>query len=74
MRSVKRQRTGNALVWSLKSQDAGLSSILADQFLKDYSKKGKLQSEDLLFNLGPAMLVCDKLIFLGKLSLVIHNF
>nr|CAH7742098.1 unnamed protein product [Callosobruchus chinensis] len=66
MLSLRRGRIGNALCWALKSQDGPFTSYLADKFLQDYIKSGKLGSTDLLDNLGSCMLVSDRLIFLGK--------
>lgn len=67
MVSLRRGRLGNALCWAVKSQDPSFTSFLADKFLEDYIKSGKLSSKDLLDNLGCCMLVSDRLIFLGKL-------
>ncbi|CAH0563752.1 unnamed protein product [Brassicogethes aeneus] len=66
MKSLKRGRLGNALTWALKSQDGPFTSFLADKFLHEYTKDGKLASTDLLDNLGSCMLASDRLIFLGK--------
>ncbi|XP_056643715.1 nuclear pore complex protein Nup85 [Diorhabda sublineata] len=66
MQSMRRGRLGNALSWALKSQDGPFTSFLADKFLHDYIRRGKLSSVDLLDNLGSGMLVSDRLIFLGK--------
>ncbi|XP_060521243.1 nuclear pore complex protein Nup85 [Cylas formicarius] len=66
MRSVKRNRLGTALTWSLKSQDGPFTSYLADKFLHEYIKTGVLNSTDLLDNLGSCMLASDRLIFLAK--------
>ncbi|CAG9820063.1 unnamed protein product [Phaedon cochleariae] len=66
MISMKRGRLGNALSWALKSQDGPFTSFLADKFLQEYIKSGRLDSKDLLDNLGSCMLVSDRLIFLGK--------
>lgn len=67
---MRRGRLGNALCWAVKSQDTTFTSFLADKFLEDYIKNGKLASKDLLDNLGSCMLVSDRLIFLGK---VLHD-
>lgn len=67
MVSMRRGRLGNALCWAVKSQDATFTSFLADKFLENYIKSGKLTSKDLLDNLGSCMLVSDRLIFLGML-------
>ncbi|XP_072384789.1 nuclear pore complex protein Nup85 [Diabrotica undecimpunctata] len=66
MLSMRRGRLGNALSWALKSQDGPFTSFLADKYLQDYIKSGRLGSTDLLDNLGSGMLVSDRLIFLGK--------
>lgn len=69
MMSLRSGRFGNALTWALRSRDGSFISYLADKFLQEYSKNGKLKDADLLHNLGPSMLVSDKLIFLGRYNL-----
>ncbi|XP_022910354.1 nuclear pore complex protein Nup85 [Onthophagus taurus] len=66
--ALTRKRSGTALNWALKSQDANFASQIADKFLTEYVKKGTLKNSDLLYNLGPGMLVSDRLTFLGKYS------
>ena len=66
MTSLKRKRTGNALMWALRSQDGLLVSTISDEILKNYIHTGDIDSADLLNNLGSAMLSSDKLIFLAK--------
>lgn len=66
MKSLRRNRLGNALAWAIRSQDAAFTSYLAEEFLVRYSKSGQLQHEDLLDNLGSCMLLSDRLVFLGK--------
>lgn len=65
---MKKGRLGNALTWALKSQNGNFASYLAEKFLKEYCNSGKLQSTDLLDNLGSCMLLSDRLVFLGKLQ------
>lgn len=69
MISLRSERLGNALTWALRSRDGSFTSYLADKFLQEYSTNGKLKDVDLLHNLGPSMLVSDKLIFLGRYNL-----
>ncbi|KAJ8985168.1 hypothetical protein NQ317_012820 [Molorchus minor] len=64
--SMKHGRLGNALMWALRSQDGPFTSYLADMFLQDYIKSGKLLHTDLLEDLGSWILASDRLIFLGK--------
>nr|XP_018915410.1 PREDICTED: nuclear pore complex protein Nup85 [Bemisia tabaci] len=66
MRSLKQNRLGNALVWAFRSQDSAFATHLADLFLQRYNKDGVFQSSDILDHLGSAMLICDRLTFLGK--------
>ncbi|XP_019867827.2 nuclear pore complex protein Nup85 [Aethina tumida] len=66
VKSLRRGRLGNALSWALKSQDGPFTSYLADKFLQEYTKNGKLASTDFLDNLGSCMMASDRLIFLGK--------
>lgn len=64
--SYKRDRWGAALSWALKAQDGPYVSFLADMYLKEYLKSGKLKDVDLLNSLGSSMLASDRLIFLGE--------
>lgn len=68
--SLRNGRLGNALTWALRSQDGSFTSYLADRFLQEYSQSGCITNTDLLDNLGSCMLVSDKLIFLGKYSII----
>ncbi|RWS16491.1 Nuclear pore complex protein Nup85-like protein [Dinothrombium tinctorium] len=63
---LARNRLGSALVWAIRSEDLALTTHIADLFLKHYTKYRKFPDEDVLYNLGPLMLICDRLIFLGK--------
>lgn len=64
--SARKGRLGNALTWALKSQDSIFISLLADKYLREYVKNRKLQTTDILYNLGSSMLASDRLIFLSK--------
>ncbi|KAF5289717.1 hypothetical protein FQA39_LY03634 [Lamprigera yunnana] len=64
--SLRRRRMGNALTWSIKSQDGTFTSYVADKYLRKYCKSGILKDTDLLDNLGSCMLISDRLIFLAK--------
>lgn len=67
LKCIKQGRVGNALAWSLKAQDSGFITYIADQFLKQYAENGQLECRDLLENLGFCMMASDRLTFLGKL-------
>lgn len=73
MISMKRGRLGNALTWALQSQDGPFTSFLADKFLQEYIKSGKLVNTDFLDNLGSCMLASDRLIFLGNVFLYSYS-
>lgn len=66
VRSIKRGRLGNALTWALKSKNRTYVTFLADKYLREYCRNGKLMDVDLLDNLGASILASDTLIFLGK--------
>lgn len=66
MRCLRNFRIGQALNWALQSQDSGFTTYLADKILQRYATEGVFHSHDLLDNLGPCMLVSDRLTFLGK--------
>ncbi|XP_056304610.1 LOW QUALITY PROTEIN: nuclear pore complex protein Nup85 [Danio aesculapii] len=59
-------RLGSALSWSIRAKDAALATLISERFLQDYSNKGSFADLDVLDNLGPAMLLSDRLTFLGK--------
>lgn len=65
-KAIQNKQPGTALCWSVQSKDINFVSYLADKFLIEYVNCGKFTSLDLLDNLGPSMLVSDKLTFLGK--------
>eukprot|EP00058_Branchiostoma_floridae_P021573 XP_002607063.1 hypothetical protein BRAFLDRAFT_118686 [Branchiostoma floridae] len=66
VRALRNERLGSALSWALRSKDASFATFLADRFLSEYSSKGGFSSLDLLDNLGTAMVLSDRLTFLGK--------
>lgn len=66
LRAFQSDRIGSAMSWALHAKDAVFASFLADKFLLEYSKHGRFESLNMLDNLGPSMLVSDRLIFLGK--------
>lgn len=66
MRAMSRGDMGAAMAWALKSQDAKFTTFLADRLLSEFATTGKFSSTDLLDNLGPSIVVSDRLTFLGK--------
>ncbi|XP_053706847.1 nuclear pore complex protein Nup85 isoform X1 [Synchiropus splendidus] len=66
MRALRNDRLGSALSWSIRAKDAALATVISERFLQDYSAKGSFTDLDLIDNLGPAMLLSDRLTFLGK--------
>ncbi|OXU24689.1 hypothetical protein TSAR_001479 [Trichomalopsis sarcophagae] len=66
IKCINQGRLGNALAWALKARDILFASHIADRFLKHYVEHAEIQCRDLLENLGPCMLVSDRLTFLGK--------
>ncbi|XP_073721294.1 nuclear pore complex protein Nup85 [Misgurnus anguillicaudatus] len=65
-RSLRNNRLGSALSWSIRAKDAALATLISERFLQDYKNKGSFTDLDLLDNLGSAMLLSDRLTFLGK--------
>ncbi|XP_069124557.1 nuclear pore complex protein Nup85-like [Argopecten irradians] len=65
-RHMQYKRLGAALTWFLKSKDVALSTVIAERFLFEYSEKGSFSNLDLIDNLGPSMLLSNRLTFLGK--------
>ncbi|XP_060068620.1 nuclear pore complex protein Nup85-like [Ylistrum balloti] len=65
-RHMQHKRLGAALTWFLKSKDVALSTVIAERFLFEYSEKGSFSNLDLIDNLGPSMLLSNRLTFLGK--------
>ncbi|XP_068118039.1 nuclear pore complex protein Nup85 [Hyperolius riggenbachi] len=66
MQALRNNRLGSALSWSIRAKDAAFATLISDRFLKDYCERGKFSDLDLIDNLGPAMLLSDRLTFLGK--------
>ncbi|KAG8564933.1 hypothetical protein GDO81_012642 [Engystomops pustulosus] len=66
MQAMRNRRLGSALSWSIRAKDAGFATLISDRFLKDYCERGRFSDLDLIDNLGPAMLLSDRLTFLGK--------
>ncbi|KAM4664480.1 nuclear pore complex protein Nup85 [Discoglossus pictus] len=66
MQALRNSRLGSALSWSIRAKDAAFATLISDRFLKDYCERGKFSDLDLIDNLGPAMLLSDRLTFLGK--------
>ncbi|KAG8446152.1 hypothetical protein GDO86_013854 [Hymenochirus boettgeri] len=66
MQSLRNRRLGSALSWSIRAKDAAFATLISDRFLKDYCERGNFSDIDLIDNLGSAMLLSDRLTFLGK--------
>ncbi|XP_033630190.1 nuclear pore complex protein Nup85-like [Asterias rubens] len=66
MRSFQHGQLGSALSWCIRSKDAAFATFLSDRFLSEYSAGGGFSNLDLIDNLGAAMLLSDRLTFLGK--------
>ncbi len=66
MRALQDDRLGAALSWCIRSKDAAFATFLSDKFLREYSVRGGFSNLDLIDNLGAAMLLSDRLTFLGK--------
>ncbi|KAM4691597.1 nuclear pore complex protein Nup85 [Rhinophrynus dorsalis] len=66
MQALRNGRLGSALSWSIRAKDAAFATLISDRFLKDYCERGKFSDLYLIDNLGPAMLLSDRLTFLGK--------
>ncbi|XP_066471180.1 nuclear pore complex protein Nup85 [Tiliqua scincoides] len=66
MKAVRNNRLGSALSWSIRAKDAAFATLISDRFLKDYCERGTFSDLDLIDNLGPSMLLSDRLTFLGK--------
>ncbi|XP_048653844.1 nuclear pore complex protein Nup85 isoform X2 [Marmota marmota marmota] len=66
MKAVRNNRLGSALSWSIRAKDAAFATLVSDRFLRDYCEQGCFSDLDLIDNLGPAMMLSDRLTFLGK--------
>ncbi|XP_008564284.1 PREDICTED: nuclear pore complex protein Nup85 isoform X2 [Galeopterus variegatus] len=66
MKAVRNNRLGSALSWSIRAKDAAFATLVSDRFLMDYCDRGCFSDLDLIDNLGPAMMLSDRLTFLGK--------
>ncbi|XP_041073319.1 nuclear pore complex protein Nup85 isoform X1 [Carcharodon carcharias] len=66
MKAVHNNRLGSALSWSVRAKDSFFATLISDRLLQDYSVKGSFSDFDLISNLGSAMLLSDRLTFLGK--------
>ncbi|KAF5906051.1 nuclear pore complex protein Nup85 [Clarias magur] len=65
-RALTNNRLGSALSWSIRAKDAAFATLISERFLQDYCTRGSFSDLDLIDNLGPAMLLSDRLTFLGK--------
>ncbi|XP_075880285.1 nuclear pore complex protein Nup85 [Nelusetta ayraudi] len=66
MQALRNNRLGSALSWSIRAKDAAFATLISEKFLQDYCVRGTFSDLDLIDNLGPAMLLSDRLTFLGK--------
>ncbi|KAK9534986.1 hypothetical protein VZT92_007395 [Zoarces viviparus] len=66
MRALRNNRLGSALSWSIRAKDAAFATLISERFLQDYCTRGTFSDLDLIDNLGSAMLLSDRLTFLGK--------
>lgn len=66
MQALRNNRLGSALSWSIRAKDAAFATLISERFLQDYCARGTFSDLDLIDNLGPAMLLSDRLTFLGK--------
>ncbi|KAM6473325.1 nuclear pore complex protein Nup85 [Liasis olivaceus] len=66
MKAVRNNRLGSALSWSIRAKDAAFATLISDRFLREYCERGTFSDLDLIDNLGPSMLLSDRLTFLGK--------
>jgi len=64
--ALRNNRLGSALSWSIRAKDAAFATLISERFLQDYCAKGSFSDLDLIDNLGPSMLLSDRLTFLGK--------
>ncbi|XP_076121295.1 nuclear pore complex protein Nup85 [Alosa pseudoharengus] len=65
-RALRNNRLGSALSWTIRAKDAAFATLISERFLQDYCSRGTFSDLDLIDNLGPAMLLSDRLTFLGK--------
>lgn len=65
-RALRNDRLGSALSWSIRAKDAAFATLIAERFLQDYCAHGTFSDLDLIDNLGSAMLLSDRLTFLGQ--------
>jgi nuclear pore complex protein Nup85 len=66
MREFRSGRLGAALSWCLQAKDAVFAAFLAEKYFVSYQSLGEFMDLDLLDHLGAAMLLSEKLTFLGK--------
>ncbi|XP_075994900.1 nuclear pore complex protein Nup85 [Genypterus blacodes] len=66
MRALRNNRLGSALSWSIRAKDAAFATLISERFLQYYCIRGSFSDLDLIDNLGSAMLLSDRLTFLGK--------
>ncbi|KAJ7989749.1 hypothetical protein DPEC_G00307750 [Dallia pectoralis] len=64
--ALRNNRLGSALSWSIRAKDAAFATLISERFLQDYCASGTFSDLDLIDNLGSAMLLSDRLTFLGK--------
>ncbi|KAB5517658.1 hypothetical protein PHYPO_G00169780 [Pangasianodon hypophthalmus] len=62
-RALSNNRLGSALSWSIRAKDAAFATLISERIT---AHAGSFSDLDLIDNLGPAMLLSDRLTFLGK--------
>uniref|UniRef100_A0A3B3QM11 Nuclear pore complex protein Nup85 n=1 Tax=Paramormyrops kingsleyae TaxID=1676925 RepID=A0A3B3QM11_9TELE len=65
-KALRNSRLGSALSWSIRAKDAAFATLISERFLQEYCSHGTFSDLDLIDNLGSAMLLSDRLTFLGK--------
>eukprot|EP00117_Sycon_ciliatum_P044290 scpid43655/ scgid31977/ Nuclear pore complex protein Nup85; 85 kDa nucleoporin; FROUNT; Nucleoporin Nup75; Nucleoporin Nup85; Pericentrin-1 len=66
MQAYRNGRLGSALNWCLRCKESSFAAFLADRLLSRYSADGVFEHLDLIDNLGPAMLLNNRLTFLAQ--------
>ncbi|CAB3223536.1 unnamed protein product [Arctia plantaginis] len=65
-RHLQARRLGAALCWAVRARCPGAAQRAAHAALRHYTQAASLAARDLLLTAGPAVLLSDALLFLGK--------